>query len=243
MLDGVPQKQRGAVLAKLNVVHGVHPAHIRRAAKAAAFLKAMRQEDVSLAKALEKQSYQAVEVLERWYRKDSRGARRAARRLLNGDYSIASLTKDQQSRTQFEIDLDDEKEEALTDAFGELAMRSAFSAIGSEVRPIAKRPAALGLGSLVDHLVADESNRVWAIFALRRPATHAELAMEDVALTGDILKCQALGYRAMVVHARDRDMSALRDMLGSLQVMAGTYHLLDVDFQARLKNIKVGLSR
>lgn len=241
MLDGVPQKQRGTVLSKLSAVHGIHPAHIRRAAKAAAFLKAIRQEDLSLAKALETQSYQAVEVLERWHRKDARGARRAARRLLNGDYSIASLTKDQQSRTQFEINLDDEKDQALTEAFGELARRNALSAIGGEIRPMSRRPTALGLGSLVDHLVVDRGNRVWAIFAVRRAQTPAELAMEDVALSGDILKCRALGYEAMVVHARDRDMSALKDMLGSLQVEAGAYHLVEVDFQARLKSIKVNL--
>lgn len=241
MLEGVPQKQRGAVLAKLSALHEIHPTHIRRAAKAAAFLRTLRGEDLSLAKALQTQSYQAVEVLERWHRRDPRGARRAARRLLNGDYSIASLTKDQQSRTQLEIDLDDDKDQALTEAFAELARRNAIAAIGGEMRPLSERPAALGLGSLVDYLVVDRSDVVWAVFALRRPPTLAEMAMEDVALSGDILKCQALGYRALVIHESGRDMSGLTDILGSLQVSEGSYRLLALDFQARLKSIKLDL--
>jgi hypothetical protein len=237
-LAGVQQKQRGRVLEDLSRRFGPHPTHIRRAAKAGAFLKDLAGSEPILAKALQNQSYQAVEIIERWYRNDQRGARRAARRLLDGDYSIATLAADQKKRTVLQVDLDDALDEQLVASFSRQASQLAHQIIGP-ARDVPERPPGLGLGSVVDQLVRDDNHKVYAIFLAERLISASELAIRDSLISGDVLKCTALKITPVIAHDKDRNMGPLREMFRSFGVPETTAVFVSVDFVPRLAALEI----
>lgn len=238
-LEGVPQKRRGAVLEELHRRFGPHPTHIRRAAKAGGFLRELGSSEPVLAKALQTQSYQAVEILERWYQVDQRGARRAARRLLDGGYSIAALADDQKKRTVLDIDLDDAFEEQLASSFARLASKAAHQAISGSIRQLKKRPPGLGLGSVVDQLVIDEHGTSYAIFLTRKALSDAELSIHNSVLAGDVLKCIALKVRPVVAYQKDRNILPFQEMLRSFDLAETSVEFVPVDFSPRLAALTI----
>ncbi|AMJ59973.1 hypothetical protein [Bosea sp. PAMC 26642] len=237
-LAGVQQKRRGKILEDLSSRFGPHPTHIRRAAKAGAFLRVLASSEPILAKALQKQSFQAVEIIERWYRSDTRGARRAARRLLNGDYSIASLAADQRNRTVLQVDLDDALDEQLVASFSRQASQLAHKILGP-LSNVQARPPGLGLGSLVDQIVRDDGDKAYAIFLAERLTSASELAIRDSLLIGDILKCIALNITPVIAHDKDRNMGPLRDMFRSFGIAETKAVFVAVDFTPRLATLEI----